>query len=321
MENMDGSNSCGGDSGNSIPLWDSGAQKNKPTQYSVILYQNADNEWQALTEGIVQAEDDLHADVSYVYLSRDDTAQIQAEAVRKEIESGAAGLLIAAADSEAFKRELAAMSLSVPVIFVETGAGNSYPVIRADDYAMGKALGEEILRDMPRNSGRNVVILTEYMERDSVRLRYEGLREVLENAEVPVVIQERARQEGDYNLKLFVETIIKSQETCIAALDKYTTEQAASAWAGQQTENKNKGSKSLVYGIGSTDKTVTELDNENIRALVYQNEFNIGYQGLNCLMENRKKDWIYKNIEIMFCTVTKDTLYEDENEWLLFPNT
>lgn len=274
-----------------------------------------------MTEGIVQAEDDLHADVSYVYLSRDDTAQIQAEAVRKEIESGAAGLLIAAADSEAFKRELAAMSLSVPVIFVETGAGNSYPVIRADDYAMGKALGEEILRDMPRNSGRNVVILTEYMERDSVRLRYEGLREVLENAEVPVVIQERARQEGDYNLKLFVETIIKSQETCIAALDKYTTEQAASAWAGQQTENKNKGSKSLVYGIGSTDKTVTELDNENIRALVYQNEFNIGYQGLNCLMENRKKDWIYKNIEIMFCTVTKDTLYEDENEWLLFPNT
>ena len=29
--------------------------------------------------------------------------------------------------------------------------------------------------------------------------------------------------------------------------------------------------------------------------LVYQNEFNMGYQGLTCLVENKKKEWIEKN--------------------------
>ena len=73
-----------------------------------------------------------------------------------------------------------------------------------------------------------------------------------------------------------------------------------------------------IYGTGNTAQTVNALDNEDISMLVYQNEFNMGYQGLTCLVENKKKEWIEKNTSIRYRTVTKKSLYEDENERLLF---
>ena len=54
---------------------------------------------------------------------------------------------------------------------------------------------------------------------------------------------------------------------------------------------------------------------------MYQNEFNMGYQGITCLAEKRKKKWIEENTGISYRMVTKESLYEDENERLLFSNT
>ena len=41
------------------------------------------------------------------------------------------------------KEELEKSNISVPIVFIESGADEEYPVIRADDYQMGKTLGKE----------------------------------------------------------------------------------------------------------------------------------------------------------------------------------
>lgn len=298
-----------------------GEKKKSPDHYSVILYQHTDNEWAIFTEGMKQAEEDLGVKVNYITMGEKDTAEEQMEIIAREIGAGADGLLIAAADSEELRQRLGAISSAVPMICVETGAGNSIPVITAGDYEMGQTLGNKILEDMDNNDERReVAILREYMERDSVRKRYEGLRDTLEAAEEKVEIREYSRSPGDYSLRLFVGTLFQKCGPYIVALDKYATEEAGAAWAADKAAYGESGTQFRIYGIGNTAQTVNDLDNENIQALVYQNEFSMGYQGLKCLAERRKKVWIDNNINIKYGLVTKETLYEYENERLLFPS-
>lgn len=247
-------------------------KKESSDVYSVILYQNTEDEWGTLIQGIMQAEEDLNVDVNYIYLSENDTAEDQMKEVNKEIRGKSSGILMAAVNSREIQEALENMMISIPIIFVETGAGDSFPVIRSDDYAMGKALGEAVLEDMERTKAPGkVTIITENMERDSVNLRYKGLRDTLKNSGRKVLISSLS---GDFSAGLF------DQIPYLVTMDKSTT--------------------------------------ERISMLVYQNEFNMGYQGLTCLVENKKKEWIEKNTSIRYRTVTKKSLYEDENERLLF---
>lgn len=285
-------------------------KKEIPSVYSVILYQETEDEWGTLIQGIMQAEKDLKVDVNYIYLSENDTAEDQIKAVNKEIREKSSGILMAAVNSEEIQKAMEKMLISVPIIFVETGAGDSYPVIRSDDYAMGKALGEAVLQDMEQTgTPGKVTIITENMERDSVSLRYKGIKDTLEHADQNVLISSLS---GDFSAGLF------EQIPYLITLDKSTTERAAALWKESGQIRRKNGDICKIYGVGNTAQTVNALDNEDISLLVYQNEFNMGYQGLTCLVKNKKKEWIEKNTSIRYRTVTKESLYEDENERLLF---
>ena len=285
-------------------------KKEIPPVYSVILYQETEDEWGTLIQGIMQAEKDLKVDVNYIYLSENDTAEDQIKVVNKEIREKSSGILMAAVNSQEIQKAMEKMLISVPIIFVETGAGDSYPVIRSDDYAMGKALGEAVLQDMEQTgTPGKVTIITENMERDSVSLRYKGIKDTLEHADQNVLISSLS---GDFSAGLF------EQIPYLITLDKSTTERAAALWKESGQIRRKNGDICKIYGVGNTAQTVNALDNEDISLLVYQNEFNMGYQGLTCLVKNKKKEWIEKNTSIRYRTVTKESLYEDKNERLLF---
>ena len=117
-----------------------------PSVYSVILYQNTDNEGITLLEGIRQAEEDFGLKVNYVNMSIGDTAQEQAELIRREIDSGVSGILFAAVDSKALGDALKDDNIQIPLVALETGASgissSNYFSITGDDYGMGQALGE-----------------------------------------------------------------------------------------------------------------------------------------------------------------------------------
>ncbi len=295
--------------------------------YSVILYENTANEWNTLMEGINQAEKDFNVHIRYVSMGNARTSEEQVEMVKREVREGTMGILLAAIDSEAVGEGLEAAGISVPVVTVETGIkAGLYHVethISSNDYEMGKMLGQKIVEDMEKDQGeKTVAVVGEYMERDSVRSRYEGLTEVLENAGIEVV--SKARQKGDFSLSLYIKGMMYESDRYIAALDKFTTEEAAKAWEqyGYETDHSRKKYKNPVkiYGIGNTAQTVNDLDNGKIEALVYQNEFNMGYNGIKALVEKEQKGYVQESYSIMHKLVTRDTLYESENERLLFSN-
>lgn len=292
--------------------------------YSVILYQHTDNEWATLYEGIRQAEEDFKVKVNYSTLGQNDTSEDQIRLIEREINAGSSGILLAPVNSAEVEALLGDLHIQIPVITVETGAGDNYVNISADNYEMGQALGNKIAEDIKQDNrslqGKLVTVVTEYMERDSVQQRYDGLVDALKDAGEDIRVEKLFRQKGDFSLRLLIGTSFSSSGLYIAALDKYATEEAAAAWESKRSAYEPHGFDFKVYGIGNTAQTVNDLDNKKLWALVYQNEFNMGYLGIQALVEKERKGWFDEQFSIKYKLVTRDTLYESENERLLFPS-
>ena len=293
-------------------------QKNEKKLYSVVLYQDAENEWAMLEAGAEQAKDDARIMINYVHLDANNTTEDEILAIQREAELGTSGILLACSEKERMKEELKKSNISVPIVFIESGASEEYPVIRADDYQMGKTLGKKVLSEMLPEDGP-VIILGERMDRDSMQSRYCGVTDALKAFGEEIEIIDETGKKTEEIMDVAVE-VLQSNGKAVT-LDKYSTEQISSLWEEYQNYSQRKKTRLPIYGIGNTAATVNDLDNENLAALVYQNEFSMGYQGIMALTEKREADWINENIHISYNIVTKETLYDEEHARLLFPNS
>jgi len=106
----------------------------------------------------------------------------------------------------------------------------------------------------------------------------------------------------------------KKKVDIVVSLDNDTTEQAVDYLQAQ------KQIKFQLYGIGCSEKNVYYLDKGEIRALIVPNEFNIGYLSVAAIAgQLREPLSSAKTEEIGFLTITKENLYDEENQKILFP--
>lgn len=74
-----------------------------------------------------------------------------------------------------------------------------------------------------------------------------------------------------------------------------------------------------LYGIGNTASVVAALDQGKIEKLVFQNEFNMGYLGVERLLSDINNVKYAKKGKIDYYCVTRQELYGTQYEQLLFP--
>lgn len=270
----------------------------KQTEISVILYDAGNDGWESLLQGMKQAEDDFSVNINYVVMRTDDGGEEQLELIRREIENGVQGLIVAVCDYEAMYEELENISNSVPMVAVESGVGDSMiPLFSADNYRMGRKLGEQILEDFQEKESLTVALMTENVLRDSVMLREEGLRDAL--GEKAKIISLQAAMNGvkaDAAVGLHKESLLSLTERNEEALDKVKK-----------------------YGIGNTASIVTALDKGCLEKLVFQNEFNMGYLAVEALLENISGSGSARTRNIDDYCISRDEVFETQYERLLFP--
>ena len=119
---------------------------NRPTEkehknISVILYHAGTGGWESLMEGMKQAESSYPVNINYIILEPEAGDKEQLEAVRKEIAGGAAGIILAACNSEMSVIELNEFRSTVPIITIESSLSDGYFInLTADNYRMGEII-------------------------------------------------------------------------------------------------------------------------------------------------------------------------------------
>lgn len=287
-------------------LWYSDwAENNDQTVISVIAYDNGNNDrWRTMDQGIRQACIELGIEKPVItHVRRTGTTQTS-NILQREINNGAQGILIVSGTQEIVDC-LSDTSLNLPIVLVENAFDESYPCVGADNAGMGKALAD-YMADLPYN----ITVLETGLEQRSVAERYQAFCSRMEELNKPArAIPYDAFSE---DLKTVLAAAFVShnpRSEMLAVLDNDSLEAAIDAVSADTT----------FCGIGSSDKVVHALDLGIIHGLVYQNEFASGYIGTMTLARRMGLAKPLEPMVVQYRLVTRESMYLEENERLLFP--
>ncbi len=288
-------------------------EQEKIVNISVIVYGNDSERWENLKQGAEQAAEDLSAEVSFITMSDDFGIKEQISLIEREIGNGADAIMIAACDSEKMQSYLDQGMNKVPLVMIETGliSNSEIPFVSANNYQMGIDLADTMM--VKEKERAKVAVIHDDLQRDSVIERYQGFTDTIDNKMDNLVIWERNDNEKSIETMLFLQRELTEEAVdIVVALDNSSLEAIVDA-----VTNLNK--KVRIYGIANTDKAVFYLDNGTIEALMYQNEFSIGYLGVQELLG--KKDYQQEELQnlVEYRVVEKENMYSINNQKMLFP--
>ena len=235
--------------------------------------------------------------------------------IEREIENGADAVIVQPALGDDAEKMLLKMEKNVPVMLVEHTASREkeasvIPTTEPDNYAMGTALAEELLKDYNGNlDGKTLGILQETDNTEAARNRQRGFTDVLKETGAEICWSVSGplmeKEENILGIQPGVDFVI--------ALDNNSL-----ITAGEYSAAKNLHG-ALVYGIGNSTEAVYYLDTGIAECLVVPDAFNVGYQSLTEAAERLGK-YFYKMQDrtVSYTVIRRDTLFSKENQEVLF---
>lgn len=287
-------------------------QKDDLTKISVIVYGTGNSDrWSTMKQGLDQGALDFNVEINFVITTEEKDATEQSELIEREIDNGAEGIILAAADSNKQSATVRDQASAIPIVLVETSIKNTEGLtyISADNYSMGLNIGRSVYLSSEEN--KTVAVFVDNLQRNSVSERYDGLMDSLQYTEYAFKPWEMSEEDTDP--AIFLQNKLKEDPAdVIIALDDNSLEVVIDAVEAVESDID-------IYGIGSTNKIVHYLDYGLIDSIVFQNEFNMGYLSVQELMNDINREVKEPDIDIEFRTVNKATMYLPKNQRLVFP--
>lgn len=293
-------------------LWGKGSENQG--KISVVIRRSDDSRWAAFKYGLRMAAKDEEMELFIVSTGEDLTVEKEEEIIEGEIANGADAVIVQPVPGEYTRKMLKKMEKKTSVVLVEdTAAGDTeetdIPVVKPDDYAVGRTLAEELIKDYNgRLQGKTMGIVSEYGDSEAVRERRDGMISGLEDMGVNIVweVLDLSIEE-----KMILEQ--KSKVDFVIALDDYSLVLAGKAAAANDLHG------ALVYGIGNSMEAVYCLDTDYVQCLVVPDDFNMGYQSMAETADSlghmlRKPE----SRTVGYTVMRKQNLFSKENQEILF---
>ncbi len=282
---------------------------------SVIIQNSDDNQWSAFIYGLKMAAEDQGIDMFVVSTGAVLTVEEEESLIETEIDHGADAVIVQPVPGADSEKMLKRINNKVPLILIEsvnTAQGNvsTLPVVEPDNYAAGKTLAEELVKDYNGNlDGKSLGILSETADSVTVMEREKGFKDGIRDtgAEISWSVSRSFVKDGEMALEFRpkVDILIALDDDSLTAAGK---EAAANNLHG-----------AIVYGIGNSTDAVYYLDTGSAECLVVPDAFNVGYQSLTeiakCLGDHFRKA---KGEKVSYTVIRRDTLFSKENQEILF---
>ena len=257
--------------------------------------------WIVLQQGVEKAGNDYNAQINFYTVVNGGDAGEQKELITRELEKKVDAIIVCAVDSQEIQEMLQESERRTPIILIETDLkpGYLYSQVSPDNYQMGYHLGEEFVRQQEgKETTAGILIENDKMAAQQERLK--GFEEALVSAKNITIKWRKA----DYRGNAQVDNII--------GMDCVGTQNAAEI-------SKVYNEKINIYGFGNTEANIYYMDKGIIKALVVPNDFNMGYLSVQNAVQAVEKDTAYKKTVVEHIVVTGNTLYNEENQRIIFP--
>ena len=288
-----------------------GQNKKALDKVSVILENAGDSQWSALKYGLKMAAEEEGIELAVVDVEEGLDAEAQKKVLEREIEDGADALIVQPVLDKNDQEVLKKIEKRVPVMLVgyEAEKGETrydLPVIKEDNYEMGQALAEEMLKDFEGNiEEKKIGLLLASTDSNMLSSRECGFKDALEDKNANILeLSLDALLNREENTESKVDIVIALDDSNLTAIGEYL---ASSQPHGE-----------LLYGIGQSTEAIYYLDKGIAECVVVPDEFNVGYQSLSEVA--RKLDHYFENMKkqtVSYSVIRKETLFSKENQELL----
>ena len=289
----------------------SGQNKKALDKVSVILENAGDSQWSALKYGLKMAAEEEGIELAVVDVEEGLDAEAQKKVFEREIEDGADALIVQPVLDKNDQEVLKKIEKRVPVMLVgyEAEKGETrydLPVIKEDNYEMGQALAEEMLKDFEGNiEEKKIGLLLASTDCNMLSSRECGFKDALEDKNANILeLSLDSLLDREENTESKVDIVIALDDSNLTAIGEYL---ASSQPHGE-----------LLYGIGQSTEAIYYLDKGIAECVVVPDEFNVGYQSLSEVA--RKLDHYFENMKkqtVSYSVIRKETLFSKENQELL----
>lgn len=277
-------------------------------EMSVIL-RDGDGAVSTMRKGMEQAAQDLNVELRFLIPAEDNSAAQQAQLLEREVAGAASAVLLIPADRETLGDAVSAAAGKTTLVTVETDmtAWGAAASITMDHQELGAALGAAALNGVPE--GGTVLLLDSLPGDNGIRERMEAAKAVLERG------GRQARvYKWDPDTTSLPDILRIERPRAIIAFE-------AAALADVAELSRGEDAFPLLYGCGSTASIAAALEKGRVTAITAVNVFSAGYLAVEAAAAlARHEDWTAA-VPVAFSIVRQETMYDSDNQKLLFPVT
>lgn len=272
--------------------------------------------WSALIGGAKMAAKEYNVDLKIVAPKTEDDYKWQNELIEKAINEKPDSIVLCPADySETTEMAKKIMENKIKLVFIDSKVNENVQdaLVATDNFLAGQKMGAYMKQFIKEDT--KIAIMAHVKTSSTAIQREKGLRTALGEEAERIVDVEFCDSSFQKAFDLTEEIMKKYPDVnMIAGLNEYSSVGVARAIKSMGLTNKVK-----VIGFDSSIEEIELLEEGVFQGIVIQKSFNMGYLGIEQAVNlvNGKK--VEANLDSGSQLITKDNMYTEENQKLLFP--
>ncbi|MDU6854796.1 MAG: substrate-binding domain-containing protein [Zhenhengia sp.] len=293
-------------------------QSSKKPDKIVLVSKSIQSEyvfWETIRMGAQLAAKEEEIPFEYVGPLEEKDVDKQVEIMNSKIEEGADIILLAAADKERLALSVEnAKKKGITLVSVDSSVVGQTEIVATDNVAAAQELTHYLLESI--NNEGEVIMLNFVQGASTAHEREQGYDLVMAGQDkvkqLPTVYTEGTTESAYKKAK----EIIKQYPNLkgIVGANQYMTEGICLA-----IEELGLSKKIKVVGFDSSNVIIEALEKGIIEAILVQKPFNMGYLGVKVAVDLFDGKKVEQDTDTGYKLITADTLYDTENQKLLYP--
>nr|WP_202621630.1 substrate-binding domain-containing protein [Anaerocolumna sedimenticola] len=272
--------------------------------------------WSALIGGAEMAAKEFNVDLNVVAPDAEEDYERQNELIDWAIRQNPDAIALSPADySETTAMAKEIVKNKIKLIFIDSTVNENVQdaLVATDNYLAGKKMGEFMKTFV--NKDTKIAIVGHVKTASTAIEREKGLRFGLGSDEKRIVDVVFCDSEFGKAYNLTMDLLKEYPDiTMIAGLNEYSSVGAARAIKRLGLSGKVK-----VIGFDSSIEEIELLEEGVFQGIIIQKSFNMGYLGIEEAVKLVKGKKVEQNVDSGSQLITKDNMYTEENQKLLFP--
>ncbi|GMU92077.1 MAG: rhamnose ABC transporter substrate-binding protein [Candidatus Hydrogenedentota bacterium] len=273
--------------------------------------------WLSVKKGAETAAQDLGISIKWVGPEKETEVVKQINIIEDQIGAGVDAIVMAACDQDALVDVIKkAMDRGIPVVTIDSGVNSDLPVsfVATDNIAGAAAAARELAR-LIGNEG-DVGLIPFVKGAGTSEQREEGFKQGL--AEFPNVklVSVQYSQSDVAKAMDVTEDMITSQPNLKGI---FAANEPGAIGAVQALEAANKAGQIKMVAFDASEDELAALQKGTIHALIVQNPFRMGYDGVKAAYDHLQGKAVEKRIDTGVQIVTLENLNDPEIQKVLNP--